>query len=181
MSDDSERIEQLERRVQRLEDHIALLQALATYGPSVDSMELNQAVDLWAPDGIYDLGDGFEEVDSGHGHVQFNGQSEIREMLHGPIHWDKYVRDGCAHDMSLPLLGISGDRAVGIGYHTVFAYDSKGARAERLAASRWDWKRQASGEWKAVRRTHRLLDGREGGRALLKDALEDIKKLSAPQ
>jgi hypothetical protein len=82
--------------------------------------------------------------------------------------------------MSLPLPKIEGDRAFGIGYHRLYAHTSEGTVVARLNASRWEWRRQETGAWKAVRRTHRLLDGREPGRALLRETLEEIKATPAP-
>ena len=175
MNDSDARIADLERRVQLLEDHIALYQALSTYGPSVDSMEVDEALQLWTEDGVYDLGDGFPELEDGRGTLYLNGREEIRQMLEGPIHAEGFVKQGCAHIMSVPLLKIEGDRAIGIGYHRLYADGDDGARVARLNASRWEWQRQESGEWKAVRRTHRLLDGREAGRALLRETLKEIK------
>jgi hypothetical protein len=169
------RIDELEQRIARLEDFIALYQALSTYGPSVDSMEIDEAVHLWEEDGIYDLGDGIPELDEGRGNLFLRGHNEIRSMLESPLHKDKFVKGGCAHVMSLPLLHIDGDRAVGIGYHRVFAHGEDGTEVARLVASRWEWRRQESGDWKAVRRTHRLLDGRESSRALLRETLQEIK------
>ncbi|MFJ4268666.1 nuclear transport factor 2 family protein [Paenarthrobacter nicotinovorans] len=164
-----DRLEELERRLKVLEDHVALYQALSAYGPSVDSMELDEALDLWEEDGVYDLGDGYPDM---------VGREGIRAMLEGPIHAG-FVQRGCAHTMSLPLLKIDGDTAVGIGYHRLYAQAGDGAHVARLTASRWEWRRQASGEWKAVKRTHRLLDGREEGRTLLRDTLKEIKSTSA--
>jgi hypothetical protein len=175
MNDPEARIADLERRVQILEDHIALYQALSTYGPSVDSMELDEALQLWAEDGVYDLGDGFPELDNGQGMMLLKGREEIRGMLDGPIH-GRFVQQGCAHTMSLPLVKIDGDRAIAIGYHRLYAHRDDGAAVARLNASRWEWRRQESGEWKAVRRTHRLIDGREAGRSLLRETLKEIKQ-----
>jgi hypothetical protein len=174
MSDSDARIADLERRVQLLEDHIALYQALTTYGPSVDSMEVDEALQLWTEDGVYDLGDGFPALEDGEGALYLNGREEIRQMLEGPLHAGGFVKQGCAHIMSVPLLKIEGDRAIGIGYHRLHAHGDDGARVARLTASRWEWQRQESGGWKAVLRTHRLLDGREAGRTLLRETLKEI-------
>ena len=166
-------VSELQRRVRVLEDHIALYQSLGAYGPAVDSMELRTAVDGWEPDGVYDLGDGFPDIDGGRGLLVLQGHAEILRMLESPVHGD-FVDQGCAHVMSLPLVRIDGDRAVGIGYHRVYAHGENGAYVGKLSASRIEWRRQDSGEWKIVRRTHRLIDGREQGRNLLRDSLREI-------
>src|SRR5262245_57568425 len=115
MNDSEARIAGLERRVQLLEDHIALYQALSTYGPSVDSMEFDEALQLWTEDGVYDLGDGFPELEEGRGVHYLNGPEEIRQMLEGPSS-RPFFDQGSAHVMSVPLLKIHGDRAIGLGY-----------------------------------------------------------------
>lgn len=160
-----ERLAALERRLQRLEDYIALYQTVSTYGPSVDGQEFDQALNLWEENGIYDLGDGYPLME---------GPEDVREMLDGPVA-KPALEQGGAHVSSLPLLKISGDRALGICYHRNYLHQEGGTRIWRLAASRWEWRRQSSGEWKIVRRTHRLLDGTEAGRALLRETLEEIK------
>ncbi|MFF0145181.1 hypothetical protein [Amycolatopsis sulphurea] len=80
--------------------------------------------------------------------------------------------------MSMPLLKIDADRAVSIGYHTNDLHTDSGAKLSRLTASQWAWRRQESGEWKAVRRTHRLIDGRESVRDLLRESLRAITRNS---
>jgi hypothetical protein len=67
INDSEARIAGLECRVHSLEDHIALYQALSTRGPSVDSMEFDEALQLWPEDGVHDLRDGFPELDDGRG------------------------------------------------------------------------------------------------------------------
>jgi hypothetical protein len=179
MSHAEARIAELERRVGILEDHIALYQALSTYGPSVDSMEFTHALALWTKDGVYDLGDGFPELDEGRGVHYLTGPEDIVRMLNGKSS-RKYFEQGCAHIMTMPLLKIHGDRAIGLGYHRTYIHEAGGARLSRLTASRWEWERQESGGWKAVRRTHRLIDGREAGRALLRDTLLEIIEGAQP-
>jgi hypothetical protein len=105
--------------------------------------------------------------------MHLTGREEIKEMLQGPIH-GRFVAQGCAHTMSLPLLKIEGDQAIGIGYHRLYANTPEGGLVARLTASRWEWRRQETGEWKAVRRTHQVLDGREVGRTLLRETLQEI-------
>jgi hypothetical protein len=173
MTDADTPIAELEERVQRLEDHIALLQSLSAYGPAVDSMEFDAGIRLWEEDGVYDLGDGFPQIDEGRGILYLTGPDEIRDMLEGPAS-KPYFEQGCAHVMSMPLIKIDGDRAVGIGYHMTYINTKDGAQLARLNSSRLEWRRQASGEWKITKRTHRLVDEREGGRALLRDSLYEI-------
>jgi hypothetical protein len=103
------------------------------------------------------------------------GREAIRALLEGPVH-QGYVESGCGHMTTLPLLRIEGDRAVGIAYHRLHRHESTGYDLVRLTASRWEWRREATGEWRIVRRVHRLLDGSQAARDLLKDTLSRVKR-----
>ncbi len=159
--DTSKRLAALEARIKDLEDHIALFQTLSTYGPAVDSLQHDEATKLWTDDGIYS-GDSRE----------MRGRAEIKEMLDGPDH-RSYVAQGCSHIMSMPLLKIEGDRAVGLGYHQLFRHTERGFELFRLTVSRWDWVRAPEG-WKAVKRSHRLLNGNASARELLRTTYQEI-------
>ncbi len=58
MTDPTELVEQLARRVELLEDTLAIQQLVTTYGPAVDSGSAEAVGALWTEDGVY-------EVDSG--------------------------------------------------------------------------------------------------------------------
>ena len=155
------RLQALEARVRLLEDHIALYQAVSSYGPQVDSLQHEQATALWTDGGQY-VGDT----------RTMRGRAEIQAMLDGDVHRG-LVADGCAHVMSLPLLRIDGDHAIGLGYHRLFHRTADGFELHRLVASRWDWVRTTHG-WKAHQRTHRLIDGGDAARELLRDSCREI-------
>lgn len=158
----------LRARVQALEDQLALYQSVATYGPAVDSRSTEAAAGLWSEGGVYDVG----PAPVGPMH----GRQDISAMLEGEIH-GSLVAQGCAHLMTLPLVRINGDRAVGLGYHRLYVREAEadGFRLWRLTASRWDWAR-AGARWEVVNRTHRLLDGSEEARTLLRNSLAEIRE-----
>lgn len=165
-------VAELTARVQALEDQLSLYQAVATYGPAVDSLSTEVAAGLWSDEGTYDVG----AAPVG----PMNGRRDIIAMLEGDIH-ASLVAQGCAHLMTLPLVRVEEDRAVGLGYHRLYVRDDEadGFRLWRLTASRWDWVRSGSG-WEVVRRTHRLLDGSEEARTLLRDTLAEIRAPGRP-
>ena len=164
MADDAVEIARLRRRVQHLEDQLELMAMMATYGPAVDSLSIDEAASLWADDGVYDVS----------GAEPMEGREAIAVMLHAAPHLS-LVGDGCAHVSTLPLIKVDGDVAVGIAYHGVYVRDRDAYRVIRLAASRWDWVRAQNG-WKVRRRTHRVLDGSDDARELLRDALHEIQR-----
>lgn len=158
----------LTARVESLEDQLALYQSVATYGPAVDSLSTEAAAGLWSDDGVYDVG----PAPVGPMH----GRRDISAMLEGEVH-GSLVAQGCAHVTTLPLVRVKGDRAIGLGYHRLYVREAEadGFRLWRLTASRWDWAR-AGARWEVVNRTHRLLDGSEEARALLRNTLAEIRE-----
>lgn len=158
-------VSQLERRVRALEDQISIYQLLSSYGPAADSMSTSEAVSIWTEDGIYDPGSA--PVPPMH------GRDEIAAILTLP---STPVWNGSGHISSMPLVAVDGDRAVCIGYHQLYVRDDEDDSfcLRRLTASRWDMVRREDG-WKVARRTHRLLDGSQDARTLLRDALLEIR------
>jgi hypothetical protein len=172
------RVRVLEARVTELADHLALYQTMATYGPAVDSLSIDEATSIWLEDGVYDgtsrrPSDMAGATPPGLQVSAMHGRAEIAAMLHGDLH-RTLVRDGCAHVMSLPLIRIDGDRAVGVGYHFLYVKGDDGFKIWRMTASRWDWLRTGEG-WKVETRTHRLIDGSDDARELLATSLRDIQ------
>lgn len=161
-----DRLNALETRLQHVENQLALYQAVSTYGPAVDSLELELAASLWTDDGVYDIGD--ERFDMA-------GHADILDTLNADYH-QALVAEGCAHTMSLPLIAIKEDKAIGLGYHRLYTHQDEGFGLHRLSVSRWDWV-NASGHWVAERRTHRLLDGSPEARDLIRQTLADMQAL----
>jgi hypothetical protein len=162
-----QRIATLEARLTQVEDQLALYQAVTTYGPAVDSLTNDVAGDLWFEDGSYDIGDPSFAMDS---------REEIIAVMNGAGH-GALVNQGCAHVMSTPLVGIAGDRAIGLGYHRLYRHTGAGYECYRLSVSRWDWIRDGS-SWRAHKRTHRLLDGSADARTLLRETLLEIRSMT---
>ena len=161
-----DRLNALENRLQLVETQLELYQAVSTYGPAVDSLELELAASLWTEDGVYDIGDD---------RFDMAGHAEILDTLNADYHKD-LVAKGCAHTMSLPLIAIKDDTAIGLGYHRLYTHEDTDFGLHRLSVSRWDWINE-SGRWVAKRRTHRLLDGSPEARDLIRQTLTDMQAL----
>jgi ketosteroid isomerase-like protein len=156
---------ELTNRVKLLEDQVALFASMSSYGPAVDSLSIDEATSIWTEDGVYDTG----------GPEPFCGRDEIAAMLTAdPGVHRELVGKGAAHVLSMPLIRIDGDVAVGLAYHHTCVRDGDGHKIWRQLASRWDWVRQPDG-WKVKRRTQRLLDGSEDARQLLRETLREIQ------
>jgi hypothetical protein len=138
----------LAARVQRLEDELAILRLMATYGPAVDSGAGAVAGSLWHEDGSYDLEAGI-----------WNGPSGIAEMVAGDIH-QGFVHNGCAHVISPPMNVVDGDTAVATCHSLLLlrraANDDYVVPSVR--ANRWEFARTPAG-WRVTHRKNRLLDG----------------------
>lgn len=158
---DSNYTEMLEVRVRAVEDRLAIFQLLATYGPGVDSMTGAAVAALWTEDGTYDAG----------GVEPFVGATAVGRVVDLDLHRD-FVRNGCAHVMSLPHLVVDGDTAVATGYSTVFVKRGDRWVGERVSANRWEFVRTAVG-WRVNRRVNRPLDGGSPPRELLGMAVRE--------
>ena len=77
MSDVESIVRDLQERVARLEDQVALYQLMMSYGPSVDSGSSDFAAGLWTDDGVYDF-DNVSDV--------LAGAPAIKAMVEGPRH-----------------------------------------------------------------------------------------------
>lgn len=153
------RIALLEERLLAVEDRLAILQLIATYGPAVDSRSAEETAALWAPDGFYDFGG-----------TNVIGAEAVGRIVDLDTHVG-YVEKGCTHVMALPMITIDGDRATATGYSRVYLHDGNGWKVERASANHWDLVRTPAG-WKVQGRTNRLMDGSAAGREILAEGLK---------
>ena len=149
-----QRLLDLERRVSRQEDMIAILQLIAAYGPAVDRLDGEAVAALWREDGSYDYGAG-----------QLQGRAALHGVVDTPSH-QAYVAQGCGHVLSLPQIRIEGDRAEAVNTSRVYLHSGDGWKVERCSANHWLFERTAEG-WRVLSRQNRLLDGQPQARALL--------------
>lgn len=156
----AERVQQLEARLRVVEDHAALSQLVASYGPAVDSGSADAAAELWREDGVFDVAGYFELV----------GHEGIAGMVNGDGH-QALIHDGCGHVLTAPRLVVDGDEAKGWNYAFNVRWDAAADRfwVARLSANEWTFRRGAGG-WRVVRRTNVNLDGSEVPRALFATA-----------
>lgn len=148
------RLAALETRQRALEDELAIMRLIASYGPAVDTRNAQATAALWAEDGSYDFGG-----------PRLDGAKAVGALVDLDTHRD-FVARGCAHVLSLPLVTLDGDRATAICYSQVLVADGDGWRAARVSANRIHLARGAGG-WRITTRETRLLDGSEAARALL--------------
>jgi SnoaL-like domain len=111
-----------------------------------------------------------------------NGNAAIAAMVRTPEHLAA-VAGGLCHFAGLPRVELDGDSATATSYLQIITPhqgaapmavpghgSSCGFRIHRVGANRWELKRTKDG-WKVTRRTLRPLDGTDGARALLRQAV----------
>ena len=163
----------IEDRLRAIEDHLEILNLIASHPPSADTGADYFTRAVYAEDGVIDLGGG----------KGANGNEAIAAMSKTPGH-QAAIAGGLCHFAGLPRVEIDGDTAVVTSYlqiltphptaepHEVPNHGvTKGFRIHRAGANRWELVRTASG-WKIKRRTLRPLDGSEPARELLRQGLK---------
>src|SRR5437868_570915 len=103
MSDYDARLTVLERRLQRVEDELAIYKLVVTYGFAVDSGDAEWAASLFAEDAVFDI-----DV------MTMHGRNEIYDMVLGERH--QSLLPNCAHTVGPVTVVVEGDHATAQGY-----------------------------------------------------------------
>lgn len=151
-------IDALTKRIQLLEDYVAICQNTAQYGPNADYGDADATADLWTEDGVYDA------VNA----ITMHGRQAIGDMVRGEGHRHG-LTTGCGHVLTAPHVVLQGDRAEGRSYALKLYWDESLQRfwVGRLSANRWRWERTPQG-WKVAERINANLDGRSVSRELFR-------------
>ncbi|WP_067678360.1 nuclear transport factor 2 family protein [Nocardia miyunensis] len=143
----------LEQRLQRVEDELAVLRLLTSYGPLADAGSTD-AAELWSEDGEYDV-DGW----------RMRGRDEVRDMIRSDAH-QRIIGTGSAHFFGPPSIDIDGDEAVAVCQSILVRHNDDGCYIWRAGAHRIRLRRTAEG-WRIAHRISRPLDGSEATRQVL--------------
>jgi ketosteroid isomerase-like protein len=152
MNDLEQRVQELARRVQVLEDELAIHRLIVRYGLAVDVGDADAAAATFTDDTVYD-------VDVGVMH----GRDGVRQMVRGPRH--QGMVGNCAHQIGPAVVEVDGDRAQATGYSRVYLRQGDAIGIYRVSFNRWELERR-DGQWQVARRTTRLL-GHADATALL--------------
>ena len=163
----------LEDRIRAIEDRLEIYNLIAGHPPSADTGAGAYAEAVYTEDGIFDRGPGLPGA---------AGNKALGALLNSDAH-RAAIAGGLAHFTGLPHVTPDGDTAVVISYLQILTPNktgepvevpnhgaSRGYHIHRVVTNRWELKRTAAG-WKVKRRTIRLVDGSEGSREILRDAL----------
>jgi len=163
----------LEDRLRAIEDRLEIYNLIASHPPSADTGGKEHVAASWVEDGVFDRGENLSSP---------RGRDTIANHVLTPEHQAAIAR-GLAHFTGLPHVAIDGDTAVVTSYLQILVPQtqgeavevpnhgsSKGFRVHRMTANRWELVRTSQG-WKIKRRTLRPLDGSDGARQILRQAI----------
>ena len=153
----------LEERLRRVEDELAIRRLVNSYGPAADAGLTSFAASVWLADGVYDWDAGGEPHD---------GSAAIDAMLQGENH-QRLIARGVAHFAGPVLVDLDGDRATALNYSLIMRREDDRFYLWRVSAVRWDLERTGS-SWRVRRRTNRLMDESGVGRRLFGDSLQEL-------
>jgi hypothetical protein len=153
------RLGALEGRVRLLEDQLAIMRLINSWGPAVDTGSSAEAGALWEEGGVL-------ESDMS----RLEGPAAVVAMVESDGQ-QALIRQGCAHVQSAPIITVDGDRAVAIAYSQVFLHAEEGHEVWRVSANRWECQRTPNG-WRLTRRVNRVIDGEPAARSVLARAFE---------
>jgi hypothetical protein len=165
-------ISTLVERMRAVEVTLAFYHLIASHPPAADTATVSFYRDAFMPDAVIDLGGG----------KAANGNAAIAAVVRTPEHLAA-VAGGLCHFAGLPRVQLNGDTATATSYLQIITPHqgaaptevpghgaSTGFRIHRVGANRWELKRTKDG-WKVTRRTLRPLDGTDGARDLLRQAI----------
>jgi SnoaL-like domain len=159
---DDEVVADLQVRLRRVEDELAIRRLVNSYGPAADAGLTSFAASVWLEDGVYDWDAAGESLD---------GSAAVDRMLQGENH-QGLIAHGVAHFAGPLLVDLDGDRATALNYSLIMRRDEDHFYLWRVSAARWDLERTGS-SWRVRQRTNRLMDGSGVGRRLFGDTLQE--------
>ena len=156
MEDLRQQLDDLNRRVQALEDELAIHRVIVRYGLAVDIGDAAGAADTFTEDTVYDVDVGL-----------MRGRDGVRQMVRSERHQNMVGR--CAHQIGPAVVEINGDRAEATGYSRVYLHKDGAIQIYRVSFNHWQLQRR-NGQWQIAHRTTRLL-GHDDARRVFETAL----------
>ncbi|MDG5485847.1 nuclear transport factor 2 family protein [Mycolicibacterium gadium] len=149
-----ERVFELERRLERIENERAIERLIASYGPLVDAGEADAAAQLWATDGSYDV-EGWS----------MRSREDVAAMVRSDAH-QGLIHRGCSHFLGPAVVTVDGVDAVAVCESVLLVHRDEGFVVARAGVNHFRLQ-LIDGRWQIVERTTRTLDGKSEARDLL--------------
>lgn len=149
-----QRMSALENRLRAAEDHLAIMNLLASYGPLVDSGNADATAALWAEDGEYDVPG-----------LHMKSRDEIRAMVQSESH-RTLIMSGSTHFIGPAHVSIDGDRAHAVCESVLVLKESSSYRI-LMSGSHSITLARIDGRWRITHRVTRELNGDSHARDLL--------------
>jgi ketosteroid isomerase-like protein len=159
----SDRLTELEQRLQRIENERAIERLIASYGPLVDAGEADATADLWADDGRYDV-EGWSMA----------SRDDVAAMVRSDAHQGLIGR-GSAHFLGPAVVTVEGDDAVAVCESLLVVRDGERHVVARASAHHFRL-RCLRQRWQITNRITRTLDGGLEARELLSSGVTGILK-----
>ncbi|OAN28689.1 nuclear transport factor 2 family protein [Mycolicibacterium iranicum] len=152
----TDRLDDLERRLGRIEDEREIERLIARYGPLVDAGDADAVGDLWAEDGTYDV-EGWS----------MRSRADVAAMVRSPEH-QGLIGGGCCHFLGPAVVTVDGDTAVAVCESALLVHREGRFVVGRAGANLFRVRR-IDGRWQITSRTTAALDGKPAARQLLSD------------
>lgn len=152
----TDRLDDLERRLGRIEDEREIERMIARYGPLVDAGDADAVGDLWAEDGTYDV-EGWS----------MRSRADVAAMVRSPEH-QGLIGGGCCHFLGPAVVTVDGDTAVAVCESALLVHREGRFVVGRAGANLFRVRR-IDGRWQITSRTTAALDGKPAARQLLSD------------
>lgn len=157
------RITALEGRIQRIEDERAIERLIASYGPLVDAGDAEEAADLWAIDGTYDV-EGWSMC----------SRADVAAMVRSDAH-QGLIRRGCCHFLGPAVVSVDGDEAIAVCESVLLLHRDGRFSTARAGANHFRLRRIGD-RWQIVMRITRALDGEAHARELLSSGVAGLAR-----
>ncbi|NKY49621.1 nuclear transport factor 2 family protein [Nocardia vermiculata] len=150
---------ELQRRLAKIEDERAIERMIASYGPLVDSGNVDGTARMWAEDGTYDVED-----------WQMRSRADVADMVASELH-QGLIGTGCLHFHGPAVATVDGDEAVAVCESILVVRHKERNIVARTGANHFQLRR-IDGHWQITARVTRTIDGDPEARALLTAGIE---------
>jgi len=171
MSDSVEdQLRTLARRLDRVEDELAIHRLIVRYGLAVDAGEAEAAMELFTKDTLYEVRAVGTGVDDDPGKtLVMRGRAAVGEMVRSEDH--QKLLPNAAHTIGPAVVHVDGDTATATGYTRIYRREGDDFRMFRMAVNHWELVKQEGRWW--VHRRHSQVLGAADAQDLMRKALEN--------